>query len=123
MNYILVFVATAVISAIVLLVALRGAAEERIFIRVFKGKKEYYEVSEENPYGAPYKYRFPTRKIMIVYVITTIILSPGVYLVAGALVQSVTTGFLLGSCLTILHKIDAIETFTRHEKPEESASN
>lgn len=125
MGILLTFIITAILAAILELLILRTKTGERMLISLFRGKKQYYKVSEEYPfekYGKPYKYAFETRKIVFLFLLVGIIFPLVAYLIGGLTGQVIVSGVLIGTFYTILYKIDMIETFTRHEKKETKSS-
>lgn len=90
---------------------------EGLFILLFKGRKNYYYVRGDNPYGRPYKYQFKVVRTFLLFAATTLVavlLSASISTFAVEL----TGGIILGLCIAALKKIDDFDNHTRHELPE-----
>ncbi len=106
----------AVLTAVLGRFALNTEQGEKWLIRFLRGQKCYYKGCENNPYGAPYNYRFSELRITAAIALAGTIMMFIVGLLVGIGVHWMLNGLFIGTFYVVMAKISSLRCHTRHEK-------
>lgn len=106
-----------ILSVPILTWILRTTTGERLIIRLFDGRKAYYDTCQDNLYEAFYDYRFEKKGRLLWLILPVGILVPvgAIYswgINAGDVVLGISYGFLLA----LFIRVDSLESETKREK-------